>query len=371
MRMLLTAMMGTCLLTFAAAVQAQATRPSCCSVYPPRMLVAPTTHLFIPTSVRSLIPQKMKWIHAETFVMGATDADKDARPDERPAHTVRLHGFWIDQTPVTNAQFRAFVEATHYQTTAEQAPVLVEIMKQLPPGTPPPPKDALLAASLVFHSPGHPVRLDDPSRWWTWTPAADWRHPEGPESNINKQDDYPVVQVSWDDATAYAKWAGKRLPTEAEWECAARGGTAGKKYTWGDEDPTDDAPRCNIWQGHFPDTNTGKDGYKLRSPVTAFKPNGYGLYDMSGNVWEWCSDWYRGDTYQHPDSAVDPKGPADSLDPDEPTILKRVTRGGSFLCDASYCASYRVAARMKTSPDTSTDHIGFRCVTTPSLWGDH
>jgi sulfatase modifying factor 1 len=313
----------------------------------------------------------MKWINAGEFTMGAADVDNDARPDERPAHKVKLDGFWIDQTPVTNAQFRTFIEATHYVTTAEKAPLLADIMKQLPPGTPPPPKEALVAASLVFHSTPQAVGLDDPSQWWTWTPKADWRHPEGPDSNINGQDDYPVVQISWDDAKAYAHWAGKRLPTEAEWEYAARGGVEGKKYIWGNEDPTDDAPRCNIWQGHFPDTNTARDGYKLRSPVTAFKPNGFGLYDMSGNVWEWCSDWYRRDTYSHPDSIINPQGPVDSLDPDEPTVQKRVTRGGSFLCNASYCSSYRVAARMKTSPDTSTDHIGFRCVTTPALWSAH
>jgi formylglycine-generating enzyme required for sulfatase activity len=208
------------------------------------------------------------------------------------------------------------------------------------------------------------VALDNAAQWWAWTPGADWRHPEGPASNITGKENYPVVQISWDDANAYAHWAGKRIPTEAEWEFAARGGSEGKKYFWGNDDPTDDLPRCNIWQGHFPDTNTAKDGYPLTSPVTAFKPNGYGLYDMAGNVWEWCADWY------HPDAYRESVGTT-SLNPQGPTVPKRVMRGGSFLCHASYCASYRVAARMKSSPDTSTDHVGFRCVTTPALWQSH
>jgi formylglycine-generating enzyme required for sulfatase activity len=307
----------------------------------------------------------MKWIAGGEFAMGSQDAD--ARADEQPIHRVRLDGFWIDQTLVTNAQFRKFMEATGYVTTAEKKPDWEEMKKQLPPGTPKPPEDKLVAASIVFHPPSGPVPLDDVSQWWEWAPGADWRHPEGPGSSIVNKDDYPVVQVSWDDAAAYARWAGKRLPTEAEFEYAARGGLAGKKYAWGDQDPTDNEaqPHCNIWQGHFPDHNTVKDGYERSSPVTAFALNDYGLYDMAGNVWEWCSDWYRPDTYAADaakGTAVNPTGPDKSFDPDEPFTPKHVTRGGSFLCHASYCASYRAAARMKTSPDSSTDHTGFRCV---------
>jgi formylglycine-generating enzyme required for sulfatase activity len=341
---------------------------SCCSIYPSRFAASPSTMPTTQMAEHAAEPENMRWISAGEFTMGAADADRDARPDERPRHRVKLDGFWIDRTLVTNAQFRQFAQATGYVTTAERAPVLSEIMKQLPPGSGAPPKEALVAASLVFHRTAGPVPLDNPAQWWTWTSGANWRHPEGPESSISGEDNYPVVQVSWLDASAYAKWARKRLPTEAEWEYAARGGLEEKKYFWGDEDPTDDEPHCNIWQGHFPDTNTVRDGYALRSPVTAFQPNEYGLYDMAGNVWEWCSDWYRPDAYSAEDGRKNPQGPADSFDPDEPSAPKRVMRGGSFLCNAAYCASYRVAARMKSSPDTSTDHVGFRCVTTAELW---
>ena len=351
-----------CLLIFGGLACAQTTLPSCCNSYPKRFAVMPST---LPTTRMSELggkPENMQWIAGGEFTMGAAQVDHDARPDETPRHRVKLDGFWMDKTLVTNAQFRQFVAATGYVTTAEQAPVLSEIMKQLPPGTPPPPKEALVAASLVFHCTSGPVMLDNPSQWWSWTPGANWRHPEGPGSNIDGQDNFPVVQVSWTDACAYTSWAGKQLPTEAEWEYAARGGLVGKKYFWGDDDPTDNQPHCNIWQGHFPDINTARDGYALRSPVTAFRPNGYGLYDMAGNVWEWCADWYRPDTYSAEDGQQNPQGPATSFDPDEPSAAKRVMRGGSFLCNAAYCASYRVAARMKSSPDTSTDHVGFRCV---------
>ena len=310
----------------------------------------------------------MVWIPGGQFVMG-TD-DPQAYPAERPAHAVRVDGFWMDQTDVTNAQFRKFVQATGYLTTAQRKPSWEELKKQLPPGTPRPPEEKLVAASLVFQSPGHAVPLDDVGQWWSWTPGADWCHPEGPGSGIDGKDDHPVVHVSWDDAVAYCKWAGKRLPTEAEWEFAARGGLAGKRYAWGDADPSDDRPCCNIWQGHFPDANTAADGYVRTSPVKAFKPNGYGLYDMAGNVWQWCGDRFRADTYLMETSsgtAVNPPGPSTSFDPDQPYTPERVTRGGSYLCNASYCASYRVTARRGTSPDTSMSHIGFRCVMSSSI----
>jgi formylglycine-generating enzyme required for sulfatase activity len=277
---------------------------------------------------------------------------------------VKLAPFWMDVTDVTNAQFRKFIEATGYVTTAQKKPDWAEIQKQLPPGTPKPPEEKLVAASLVFTPPDHPVPLDDPSQWWSWVPGTDWMHPDGPASNITGKDNDPVVQVSWDDAVAYCAWAGKTLPTEAQWEYAARGGLEQKRYFWGDSDPTDEQPRCNIWQGRFPDQNTGKDGYLLRSPVKSFAPNGYGLYDMAGNVWQWCGDWFRADAFRGlgAGTVTNPAGPEKSWDPAEPYTPKRVTRGGSFLCNATYCWSYRVSARRGTSPDTGSPHMGFRCV---------
>jgi formylglycine-generating enzyme required for sulfatase activity len=305
-------------------------------------------------------PPGMVWIPGGVFTMGS--ADIHAQPDEMPPHQVRVEGFWMDQTEVTNAQFRAFVVATGYITTAEIPPDWEVLKKQLPPGTPKPPDEVLVASSLVFKATTHPVPLTDVTSWWAWVAGADWRHPEGPGSSIEGKDDHPVVHVSWDDAEAYAKWAGKRLPTEAQWEMAARGGLGGMAYVWGDE-PID-AQRANVWQGSFPHENTAADGFAMTAPVKSYPPNGYGLYDMAGNVWEWVADWYRPDTYRRAadGEAVDPKGPDASFDPAEPTVPKRVNRGGSFLCHASYCAGYRPSARMKTSPDTSLSHMGFRCV---------
>lgn len=307
-------------------------------------------------------PSGMVWIPGGEFTMGAPEKDQHARPDEFPAHRVRVDGYWMDETEVTNAQFRAFVDATGYVTTAEKAPDWEEIKKQVPPGTPKPSDDKLVAASLVFVGTKGPVGLQDVSQWWAWTPGADWRHPEGPKSSIDGKDDHPVVQVSWDDAVAYATWAGKRLPTEAEWEFAARGGLDGKLNTWGDDPVT--AVRANTWQGTFPYMNTEADGFATTSPVRAFAANGYGLFGTAGNVWEWCADWYRPDAYAADASrvALNPTGPASSMDPGDPTAPKRVIRGGSFLCHDSYCASYRPAARMRNTTDTSMQHMGFRCV---------
>ena len=235
-------------------------------------------------------PEGMIWIPGGEFTMG-TD-DKIGWQDEKPAHRVRVDGFWMDQTDVTNAQFAFFVEATGYITTAERPVDVAEIMKQSPPGTPPPPPEKLVPGSLVFQPTQGPITdKRDYSQWWRWTPGANWRHPEGPDSSTQGKEDHPVVQVSWHDAVAYAKWAGKRLPTEAEWEFAARGGLDGKTYSWGDEPFSDESPQCNCWQGEFPWKNTGSDGYQRTSPVKAFSPNGYGLYDMGGNVWQWCADW--------------------------------------------------------------------------------
>ena len=232
----------------------------------------------------------MRWVPGGEFTMGS-DAPDVSRV-EHPAHRVRVDGFWMDETDVTNAQFRAFVEATGYVTTAEKAPTLEEIMRAVPPGAPPRRRKIWSPARWSSRRRTTPCRWTTCSGWWKWTPGADWRHPEGPGSSIDGKDDHPVVHVSWDDAAAYAKWAGKRLPTEAEWERAARGGLDGKKYVWGDEPFDEDHPQCNNFQGHFPDNNTAKDGYARTSPVKAFPPNGYGLYDMAGNVWQWCGDWY-------------------------------------------------------------------------------
>jgi formylglycine-generating enzyme required for sulfatase activity len=304
----------------------------------------------------------MVYIPGGVFDMGA-DNDQ-ASPDEYPKHKVEVSPFYMDVTEVTNAQFKAFVAATGYVTTAERKPDWELLKKTVPPGTAKPPDSILVAASLVFRSTNGPVDLNDYSQWWSWVPGADWRHPEGPGSSIAGKDHYPVVQVSWDDAVAYCRWAGKRLPTEAEWEFAARGGLVNNVYPWGNEPVNAGTPKCNSWEGQFPYYNEQKDGYVKAAPVQSYPPNGYGLYDMAGNVWEWCSDWYDAAYYKtlSGHTAINPKGPARSYDPQEPTIPKKSLRGGSFLCNDGYCSGYRVARRMKSSPDTGLEHTGFRCV---------
>ncbi|MDR3638542.1 MAG: formylglycine-generating enzyme family protein [Isosphaeraceae bacterium] len=310
-------------------------------------------------------PPGMAWIPGGEFLMG-TDSEL-GWPDERPAHRVRVDGFWIDRTEVTNAQFRAFVAATGYITTAERAPELDEIMKQSPPGTPPPAPEMLVPGSLVFQPTAGRVDLHDFSQWWHWTPGASWRHPEGPGSDLAGKDEHPVVHVSWDDALAYCRWAGKRLPTEAEWEFAARGGRSGLPYTWGEQPFSAETPQANIWQGEFPHNNSAEDGHQRTAPGRSFPPNGFGLYDMAGNVWEWCADWYQRDLYGERAGSltVNPAGPARSSDPAQPYTPQRVQRGGSFLCNDSYCSRYRPAARHGCSPDTGMSHVGFRCALTP------
>lgn len=316
-------------------------------------------------------PPGMVWVPGGEFLMGSDDPE--SLPDEQPVHQVYVDGFWMDETEITNAQFRTFVEATGRLTTAERTPTVEEIMAQLPPGSPEPDPDSLVAGSLTFRLPRGDEPADRVLDWWMWTPGADWRHPFGPDSSIEGLDDHPVVHISYDDARAYAKWAGKRLPTEAEWECAARGGLMQNTYAWGNIKHPDGAHRANIWQGNFPRENTVEDGFIATAAVKSFPPNRFGLYDMSGNVWEWCADWYRPDTYEADASnggalRVNPTGPDSSFDPREPTVPKRVTRGGSFLCSDSYCLGYRPGARMKTSPDTSLVHTGFRCVMTQDMW---
>lgn len=323
---------------------------------------------FANASVDSALPfngdttvQGMIFIKGGTFTMGGDN--NQASADEFPKHKVQVDDFWMDATEVTNAQFQKFVEATNYVTTAERKPDWEEMKKTLPPGTPRPSDDMMVAASLVFKQTSGPVDLNDYSQWWNWVPGANWKHPEGSGSSIEGKENYPVVQVSWYDAMAYCKWAGKRLPTEAEWEFAARGGLENNIYPWGNESINEGKSKANSWGGKFPYYNDDKDGFVRLASVKSFIPNRYGLYDMAGNVWEWCSDWYDANYYKSFHSiAINPEGPARSYDPEDNYTPKRSLRGGSFLCNDSYCSGYRVARRMKSSPDTGLEHTGFRCV---------
>lgn len=304
----------------------------------------------------------MVYIKGGSFRMGGDNSQ--AAADEYPKHAVQVDAFYMDATEVTNAQFALFVKATGYITTAERPVDWEVIKKDVPEGTPRPADSMLVAAALVFTPTDGPVDLDNYVAWWRWQKGASWLHPEGPGSSIKGKENFPVVQVSWDDAQAYCKWAGKRLPTEAEWEFAARGGLKDNIYPWGNEPVNAGPAKTNSWEGAFPYRNEQKDGYVKLAPVRSFAPNPFGLYDIAGNVWEWCSDWYRADYYQSLETgvAVNPTGPANSLDPDEPYVQKRSLRGGSFLCNDAYCSGYRVSRRMKTSPDTGSEHTGFRCV---------
>jgi formylglycine-generating enzyme required for sulfatase activity len=312
----------------------------------------------------------MVFIQGGSFEMGSDgnikgDGEKGyVGSDEFPKHQVEINSFWMDATEVTNIQFKAFVDATGYVTTAEIAPDWEEIKKSLPPGTPRPPDSVLAPASLVFIQTDGPVLLQDYSQWWRWTIGAHWRHPFGPGSNIEGKDNYPVVHISWDDAQSYCKWAGKRLPTEAEWEYASRGGQTNQIYSWGNEHINKGISKANSWEGDFPYNNELNDGYLYTAPVKSYLPNGYGLYDMAGNVWEWCQDWYHIDYYKMIANEIsnNPDGPNVSYDPDEPYIKKRVMKGGSFMCNDSYCSGYRNSMRMKSSPDTGSLHTGFRTV---------
>ena len=307
----------------------------------------------------------MVWIPGGIYDMGASDGDRMALPHEKPKHTVKVDGFYMDETEVTNAQFSRFIEATNYITTAER-PVDWELIKQqLPPGTPKPHDSLLLPGSLLFKKTKESVpNLYDFSQWWRWTNGANWKQPEGKGSSIDGKDNHPVVHVSYEDAMAYCHWAGRRLPTEAEWEFAARGGKRDKIYFWGDL--TDKlSSYVNSWEGEFPVDNTQADGFEKSAPVKTYPPNGYGLYEISGNVWEWTSDWYSSQYYQYcKENSItnNPKGPKEAFNPNNPYVDERVIRGGSFLCNASYCASYRVSSRMATDPNTSLEHLGFRTV---------
>jgi len=331
--------------------------------------VSPAAQTFGPTKENygqapTPAPEGMAWIPGGEFSMGANDPpDMDdvgmkAARDARPIHRVYVDGFYIDKTDVTNAQFAEFVQATQYVTVAERKPQAEDF-----PGAPP---ENLVAGSVVFAPPVHPVPLDNYLQWWTYVKGANWRHPLGPQSDIKGKENYPVVQVAYEDALAFAKWAGKRLPTEAEWEFAARGGQAGRPFVWGDDFRPHGKWMANTFQGHFPDTDSGNDGYVGIAPVAQFPPNPYGLYDMAGNVWQWTSDWYRPDYYQELAAAGgvarNPRGPDSPFDPSEPGERKKVHRGGSFLCTDQYCSRYILGTRGKGEVSTGTNHLGFRCV---------
>jgi formylglycine-generating enzyme required for sulfatase activity len=353
----------------ATAVGAQSPPPS----FLARAPAAAPTDKFFPTVPNSTpapapAPAAMVWIPGGEFSMGCADPRGDLcggnepMDDARPIHRVAVNGFWMDRTEVTNAEFARFVAATGYVTIAEQVPRAEDY-----PGAKP---EQLVAGSVVFSPPRTAVPLTDALQWWRYVPGADWRHPTGPASSIKDRDSEPVVHVAYADAEAYAKWAGKRLPTEAEWEFAARGGLAGKRYSWGDDLTLEGRWMANIWEGAFPHKNSEDDGYAGVAPTASYPANAYGLHDMAGNVWEWCSDWYRPDAYARDLAAAnggvvrDPRGPAaaESFDPQEPGVPKRVQRGGSYLCTDQYCTRYMMGTRGKGAVDTGSNHVGFRCV---------
>jgi formylglycine-generating enzyme len=303
----------------------------------------------------------MVWIPGGTFMMGSDDH----YPEEAPAHQVTVDGFWIDQYTVTNAQFSRFVEETGYVTSAEKAPNAEDY-----PGAKP---ELLVPASVVFHRPAVKVDLRNHYNWWTYVPSANWRHPQGPGTSLKGLAKHPVVHIAYEDAEAFAAWAGKELPTEAEWEFAARGGLEGAEFCWGDEFTPQGKHVANTWQGEFPVENLLEDGFEWTAPVGSFPPNGYDLYDMAGNVWEWTSDWYQ----EHSKislsccGSLNPRGAEQdqSFDPRSPEIPigRKVMKGGSYLCAPNYCRRYRPAARMAQPVDTSTCHLGFRCIVRNAL----
>ncbi len=312
-------------------------------------------------NIKTAAPAGMVFIPNGELNMGG-DNDQ-ASQNEFPKHKVKIDAFFMDETEVTNEAFKKFVDATNYVTTAEREISWDSIKNQLPPGTPKPPDSVLQPGSLVFVPTNQPVSLDNPSAWWRWTMGANWRNPQGKGSTIDKIMNHPVVHLSYEDANAYAKWAGKRLPTEAEWEWASRGGLENNIYPWGNESVNEGEPKANFWQGLFPYQNDMKDKHFGTAPVKSFPANNYGLYDMAGNVWEWCSDWFDEEYYKDQNAGLaNTPGPKESRVTTNPYQQEKIVRGGSYLCNDQYCSGYRNARRMGTTTDTGLNHLGFRCV---------
>jgi len=318
----------------------------------------------VPENVET--PNGMVWVPGTLFKQGAVAQDEMAMGHEKPSFEVAVDGFFMDVTEVTNAQFKKFVGATGYKTVAEREIDWEEMKKQLPEGTPKPHDSIMQPGSLTFKkSKSSVANLYDFSQWWRWTIGANWKNPEGPGSSIKGKDDYPVVHIAYEDAMAYCEWSGRRLPTEAEWELAARGDNFEKVFFWGD-DKNMLGQHANTWEGEFPVTNIKQDGFEEWAPVKSYSPNALGLYDMAGNVWEWTSDWYNTNYYKEMNgvnsNSKNPQGASSPFNERDAYAREKVMKGGSFLCSDSYCASYRVSARMATSLDSSLEHLGFRTV---------
>jgi len=315
-------------------------------------------------------PKGMVWVEGKTFLQGAKNSDKFAMSREKPAHNVTVDGFFIDVTEVTNKQFQKFVNATKYITIAERKIDWEEMKKQLPQGTPKPHDSILQPGSLIFNKNVNAVaNMNNYGQWWTWKVGANWRHPEGPNSSIEGKDNFPVVHIAHEDAFAYCKWANRRLPTEAEWEAAAQGNNTDAIYTWGNNSEVLNS-NANTWQGVFPTKNNSKDGFQFIAEVKSYPSNTIGLYDMLGNVWEITSDLFNANYYKELDITkpiLNPKGASKSFSPNNPYQTEYVMKGGSFLCHDSYCASFRISAKMGVALDSGSDHMGFRTVATPEM----
>ena len=318
-------------------------------------------------------PENMVWVAGKTFMQGAKDHDPMALPREKPAHQVQVDGFFIDKTEVTNRQFKAFVEATGYVTVAERDIDWEEMRKSLPPGTPKPHDSILKSGCLIFNRKVNKVSdMVNYGQWWAWEIGANWQHPSGPESSIEGKDDYPVVHVTIEDAMAYCKWANRRLPTEAEWEAAALGTATDFIFTWGN-DASVIIQQANTWQGIFPTKNEPLDGHAFIAPVKSYPPNSLGIYDMAGNVWEITSDFFDENYYQkiNTELSINPKGASKPYNPSNPYQTEFIIKGGSFLCHDSYCASFRISARMGMASDSGAEHCGFRTVATKEMLQKH